>query len=248
MTMLERSPAQDLLPMELPSMQSAEASHAKTLARLASVRGSTGNAAVYGLNTPDLLANYDLASSSWRTSQHCLVEGLTVFSETWPRSGMMRNGTAFRLQPLVPLTGGTASGLWPTPACSTNSMFLESNAAERNSMSLASAVHYVPTPTARDWKGSTITKNHPRGFNAGLADYVKLWPTPQASDNRDRGNLSNRSIQRRALIGKQLMLSQVVSDKSGQLNPPWVEWLMGFPTEWTVCEHSATPLSRKSQK
>jgi DNA (cytosine-5)-methyltransferase 1 len=125
-------------------------------------------------------------------------------------------------------------------------MFLESNAAERNSMSLASAVHYVPTPTARDWKGSTITKNHPRGFNAGLADYVKLWPTPQASDNRDRGNLSNRSIQRRALIGKQLMLSQVVSDKSGQLNPPWVEWLMGFPIGWTDCTASETQSSPKS--
>lgn len=35
-------------------------------------------------------------------------------------------------------------------------------------------------------------------------------PTPQASDNRDRGNLDNPSIQRRIALGKQLNLSMVV--------------------------------------
>jgi hypothetical protein len=57
---------------------------------------------------------------------------------------------------------------------------------------------------------------------------AKFWPTPSHGDNRDRGNLSNPSIQRRLRIGKQLNLSMVVSEKSGKLNPEWVEWLMGF--------------------
>jgi len=61
----------------------------------------------------------------------------------------------------------------------------------------------------------------------------KYWPTPQASDNRDRGNMSNPSIQRRVAIGKQIMLSQSVDPISGQLNPTWVEWLMGWPLGWT---------------
>jgi hypothetical protein len=26
----------------------------------------------------------------------------------------------------------------------------------------------------------------------------------------------------------------------GSLNPMWVEWLMGFPLEWTVLDASAT--------
>jgi hypothetical protein len=34
----------------------------------------------------------------------------------------------------------------------------------------------------------------------------------------------------------------------GQLNPTWVEWLMGFPPGWTDCEHLATPSFRKSLK
>jgi len=66
------------------------------------------------------------------------------------------------------------------------------------------------------------------------------WPTPQASDHRDRGNLSNPSVQRRLKIGKQLSLSMVVSPTSGQLNPTWVEWLMGYPTGWTDLNNLAT--------
>jgi hypothetical protein len=66
-----------------------------------------------------------------------------------------------------------------------------------------------------------------------LQTAVLFWPTPSASDNRDRGNLSSPAIKRRALIGKQLMLSQVVSETSGALNPMWVEWLMGFQTGHT---------------
>jgi hypothetical protein len=34
----------------------------------------------------------------------------------------------------------------------------------------------------------------------------------------------------------------------GRLNPQWVEWLMGFPAEWTALNRSATPSSRKSRK
>ena len=62
---------------------------------------------------------------------------------------------------------------------------------------------------------------------------VKMWPTPTASDNRDRGNLSQPSIQRRQEKGKQLNLSMVADKNSGSLNPTWVEWLMGYPIGWT---------------
>ena len=63
--------------------------------------------------------------------------------------------------------------------------------------------------------------------------WKKKFPTPQASDNRDRGNMSNPSVQRRVEIGKQISLSQSVHPTSGKLNPTWVEWLMGWPLGWT---------------
>jgi len=76
----------------------------------------------------------------------------------------------------------------------------------------------------------------------------RFWPTPGAADNRDRGHIGMPAIQRRQAKGKQLNLSMVVSNKSGALNPTWVEWLMGFPTGWTDLNASEMPSSRKSPK
>jgi hypothetical protein len=93
----------------------AAGSHAKTSAPPAREQASTANAADYGKSTPELLANFDHASSSWRTSQRSLFGGFSEFSETLPRSGMMQSGIAYQLPPLAPLTSGTGSGSWPTP-------------------------------------------------------------------------------------------------------------------------------------
>ncbi len=65
----------------------------------------------------------------------------------------------------------------------------------------------------------------------------RLLPTPNSSDNRDSGGPDTPAIQRRAAIGEQINLSMAVT---GQLNPEWVEWLMGFPLGWTDLEDSAT--------
>jgi hypothetical protein len=79
---------------------------------------SRASAPASGASTPDSFASFDPASCSWRTSQRSLVEDLETFSETWPRSGTMRGGTAYRLPPLAPLTVATGSGLLPTPEAS----------------------------------------------------------------------------------------------------------------------------------
>lgn len=202
----ENLPPTGLLPMELPSMRSAAGSPARTSATLAGRLALRVSEAVYGQSMPASLANYDPVSSSWRTSQRCLVEGWTVFSETWPRSGMMRSGIAYQLAPLAPLISGTGSGLWPTPSAH----FITAS-------STAHAAH----------RAASMSRGLP------LAEMVRLWPTPSAGDDRDRGNLSTPAIQRRMAKGKQLNLSMVVSDQSGALNPTWVEKLMGFPTGWT---------------
>jgi hypothetical protein len=97
---------------------SAAASPVRTSATQESGQESTASAAGYGQSTPELLASYDRATCSWRTSQLCLDGGLSEFSETWPRSGLMRNGIAYRLPPLVPLTDGTGRSFWPTPTAS----------------------------------------------------------------------------------------------------------------------------------
>ena len=82
------------------------------------VRALTANALDSGVSSLELLARYDLLTSSWKTSQRCLAEDSERFSETWPRSGMMRNGTAYLRPPCAPLTGETGFSSWGTPRAS----------------------------------------------------------------------------------------------------------------------------------
>jgi hypothetical protein len=169
---------------------------------------------VCGESTGDLLARYDPDSSSWRTSQACLVSGWEPFSETFPRSGMMLSGTVYQLPPSAHVTDVTEFGL------------------------------LLPTPIRRDYVTETCSAEYAELRNKRKAgkplswavrhQVQKYWPTPSAGDDRDRGNLSTPAIQRRAEKGKQLNLSMVVSEISGALNPEWVEALMGFPIGWTV--------------
>ena len=76
-----------------------------------------------------------------------------------------------------------------------------------------------------------------------------LWPTPTASDNRDRGNMSDPAIQRRIRLGKQVGLSMAVKSgpQAGSLNPTWVEWLMGWPLGWTDLKPLETGKSQSPQ-
>ena len=50
------------------------------------------NAAASGHTWLGLFAKWDAGKSSWKTPQRSLLEGLDVFSATWPRWGMMRAG------------------------------------------------------------------------------------------------------------------------------------------------------------
>ena len=115
MMMFEDLPRTDCDQTAYARMQSLEDSPVKTLVSQVVERVLMAIAAGCGESSPDLLARFDLKSSVWRTSQHSLDGGLTEFSETWPRSGMMRNGIAYRLPTLVPDNFGTECGLWPTP-------------------------------------------------------------------------------------------------------------------------------------
>lgn len=93
-----------------------------------------------------------------------------------------------------------------------------------------------PTPRSED---SQSCGGH-RGKPDSLTAAVKLWPTPAASDNRPRATKS--AVEKRRAAGKQISLEMQVKypegeanpkDSVGQLNPTWVELLMGFPPGWT---------------
>jgi hypothetical protein len=90
-------------------------SRARTYHTLDRVPDLPASVRVSGGRYAEPFAWYDHGSRCWRTWQRCLIEGWERYSEAWPRSGMTRNGIAYRLPPLAPRTSATDAGsLLPT--------------------------------------------------------------------------------------------------------------------------------------
>jgi hypothetical protein len=82
----------------------------------------------------------------------------------------------------------------------------------------------IPTPDASE-RGATKFYD-PKGKSQSyrtLQTYAKAFPTPMASDWKRCGSASdyNRNT------------PPLTAPAGGVLNPPWVEWLMGYPIGWT---------------
>ena len=175
--------------------------------------------------------NHDLFSS--KTVLCSESEDSTRFCEALPKWGMMRDGECWELAISGLRIKENASGFLPT---SGGTDWKNGTQREDFSPSLSMVVKTWPKPTAnfnnpcRGEKMKTRANKRKRPSNLGEAVF---WPTPQASDNRDRGHIGMPAIQRRKEKGKQIGLGQSVSDTSGALNPLWVEWLMGWPIGWT---------------
>jgi DNA (cytosine-5)-methyltransferase 1 len=191
---------------------------------------------------------YSPDSHSWKTHQCSLLGDLDEFLETWPQWGLMRDGECWEQLTLARTIKGTGFGLSPnnetffhTP-CTTG---LDGGSNSRKALKK----RLLPTPDASQ-RGPTKDYNPQAKSQSGrtLQSFAAKFPTPQASDNRDRGNMSNPSVQRRVAIGKQISLSQSVHATSGQLNPTWVEWLMGWPLGWTDLKPLGTDKSLCAQQ
>ncbi len=155
METFENSQPNDWQQTELFPMPSSAVFPVRTSVLPGRARGSLENVADCGVNMRDSFANYDLASSSWKTSQRCFVEGWATFSETWPRAGMTRNGTAYQLAPLVPLTSVIGCGLLPTLG--------------KNEPKGAGRARYRGSP---EFRGAKMSE----GLRNGLRDPIYLHP------------------------------------------------------------------------
>ncbi len=206
--------------------------HAKTSAWQEPAKGWMANGQDCGEKWRGSLTRYDHASHSWRTHQRSLLGGLDEFSETWPRWGLMRNGECLELPPLAPRTEENESGLWPTPTVCGN--YNRKGASATSGDGLATAVRMFPTPTATNTKA-----NHMRGADKGKPRESRSYlATPTARDWRS-GKASEATMARN---------SRPLSEQiGGQLNPPWVEWLMGWPLGWTDLKPLETDRCRNAQ-
>jgi hypothetical protein len=62
--------------------------------------------------------------------------------------------------------------------------------------------------------------------------YMKMWPTPTARDYKG-GRTPEKSAEKGRNPQTNSLADAVRAKITGQLNPMWVEWLMGFPVGWT---------------
>lgn len=104
--------------MSIGLMSSAEASPAKTsvwpVAPGVPMVSMASDLDWFG-SICESLAFYDHDTLSWKTRQRSLFGGLIEFSESWPKSGMIRSGELFQLRHSVTLTTGVGYWLLPTP-------------------------------------------------------------------------------------------------------------------------------------
>lgn len=182
---------------------------------------------------------YDPDSRLWRTRQCSLFEDSEWFSETWPRWGLMRDGECWELPMSERPTFERGSGLLPT---------IRSMDGERGGRGdLIQAVrgnansHYRlwQTPVSDDAVERTKGKLNSRG-EPKLSAQVKMFPTPRTPSKSGGGTGLDGGAGARAMMDEKTKKELT----GGSLNPTWVEWLMGWPLEWTDLKPLATAKSR----
>ena len=222
MTTLEQSQQTDWLQTELESMSSQADSPAKTSQSQATKQASqTERVADYGQSAPVLLGKFDPNTPSLKTSQTCLMEngelGLSEFSGTFPRSGMMRSGTVYQLPNLARTTTEIGSG---------------------SSLTLKEFSRTPDTGGGGTPKALLEGKTHRESGSAiqiRLADQVKMWPTPNASDNRDRGCMEDPSVQRVGVSGEIALSFRANSHVSNEeVRLLSTAWLVGLFSDTVV--------------
>lgn len=197
---------------KLTSLQ--EDSHAKTLAMQENELALRGVVLHSGNITVKLLGYYDQNMHLLKTSQHLLKEDSTLSLQTLPKSGMMRNGIIYQLPQLVRCTGVKDSSFLPTPTVADtfviNLKSSQQKEGSKHSMTLSHAVQKYPTPRASDSTGG----------------YVQTVKTMSGYKS-----INKSGVEKGAKLQDAIRFEENLS--TGQLNPNWVEWLMGFPIGWT---------------
>ena len=182
-----------------------------------------------------LLARMLLGSSQWRSTR-CYL--------TWKLAGTPQGRLLFRLVPSVRPIEETGCGLLPTV---TASDFKQRGPNSRQQGLPEKIFAMLPTPQAADSSiGAVIGRNDrfiltkngvPRKINqngqngsVGLGRIFRLMCTPTATDWKGGSTRRQRAFQRSSLRSE--VHADFGSGRTSQLNPLFVEEMMGFPTGW----------------
>lgn len=213
----------------------------------------------------------------WLTPQRDYLSPVLYqeFSETWPSSGLMLSGRAYRLPRAAPRISGTGSGWLPTPTTPYGSGQNGQRAdgttfkqAGKPSLDTMARKGMIPTPWASDGEKGGPNQRGSKG-DLTLPSFAQAWvPTPTAGDAKSAGsgNCDGSSANfgvsltdwARGDSGRGRVSSKPgqrrgqltypamnVVGPGGLLSPRFVEALMAFPDNWTQIGETETPDSER---
>jgi hypothetical protein len=167
----------------------------------------------------ELLAKLDLDTLLWKIPQCSLLEDSEQSLEIWPKWGSMRNGECFPQPMLGQITKENEFGSVPN-----NKTFFHTpcttgiDGGSNSRKALKKRITEWPTPSTRDYKGGYLGGR----IRNGEVSWDTLDVAVQYTDNQNKDG--------------------------GQLNPNWVEWLMGWLPGWTELKPLETDKSHFVQQ
>jgi hypothetical protein len=188
------------------------------------------NVRVFGGSFTVLSTSYNPVSSLWKMCQQSMFEDCQQSLDRLPKSGMTVNGRLYQLHNAEHPTLDVDGLALPTP--------------------LAAQLHKCLRPRAPAEHPVTGT----RGADLTVVIYEQLQkqgtlPTPtvnEAKNNPSGASQWNRHDSLNVEAAKLQGLDQTTG-KDFQLNPQFVEEMMGLPIGWTDLEHSETQSCHSAQ-
>ena len=218
-------------------------------------QASDWDGAILGISGPKCSAlspNLRRVGSSLKTYLESCALPLPTLSRTWKVQAITPSCLCMKLRLSAHRTAAPASPSSPT---------------EPQLWATPNTMDHLPqrSPEALIRQATTTRRGRTRPANLReqiCPETVALWPTPTSRDYKDGSAAACRNVPVNGLLGRAVHQNRLLTtptasdavgthgggnsrslrtDAGGQLNPTWVEWLMGFPIGFTELKPSEMP-------
>lgn len=188
-----------------------------------------------GLRSSLWYGQWKRRGASSRTSGSMYVWGTETSAVTFDAWVTQLRRGCLQRKKLVRLTNGSGCSFWPTPRSSPNENRGTRDYGRKGGKALSEV------SCSRQWRTIIVNEGsytYVRG-NLKLTGQARKWATPTTRDHKD-GCCATANVPINSLFGRQCLtttgLGNPRSNAMRQLNPRFVEWLMGWPLGWTAFE------------